>query len=183
MKLVDLFEDSGFNAEKEKTALINKLRTIKADIKELKSKAANMSQSGFDQKYKTQLDRLNAAKKEAERELGEIPTREQHAQKAHEAEKQRAEKKAAETDDEKKERFGKAVGQGLNQTNKLRKEEGGHEGVADKVYNYVKNATKDGVEKITAEDIAHHFNTTARTVNRWLERKEFTKVARLMGRR
>jgi hypothetical protein len=183
MKLRDLCEDKEFDSEKEKSGLINKIRDIKKDIAELQRKSASHVQSGIAPQYKQQWDRLKTAKSSTESDLKKLEDREKAHKDSHEFNSNYAGKQAAETAEEKKERFGKAVSAGLNSNNKARAEEGGQAGIAEKMYKYVKSATNDGVEKITAEEIAHHFDTTARTINRWLETKEFNKVARLMGRR
>lgn len=183
MKLRDLFEESKLDAEKERAALTSKMKGIKADIKELQSKSASVVQNGIAPQYKAQWDRLQAAKKITQNELDTLGTRATASAASHSFQQEFAQKRATEPDADKKKRFGDAVSQGLTHTNTVRSEEGGHAGVASKMLAYVKKATNDGAEKITAEEIAHYFDTTARTVNRWLERPEFTRVARLLGRR
>jgi hypothetical protein len=183
MKLQDLFEEAKFDAVKERASLIAKIRDVKADIASLQKKSASVVQNGIAPQYKSQWDRLQASKKSIQSDLDKIESREKAEAESLKFHQEIEAKRSSETSTEKKERFGQAVSQGLKHTQSVRKEEGGHEGVAKKMLDYVQKASKDGSEKLTAEDIAHQFDTTARTVNRWLERPEFTKVARLLGRR
>lgn len=154
-----------------------KLTAARVEHKKLKA------QSLANPHLKPRIDRVAAEIKDLERKISSAPGQAKAAEEAREHEKKRAEAKASETTEEKKERFGKAVGHGLDRTNELRDKHGGWEGLASHVHKHVESATGEGKEKINAEHIAHHYDTTPRTVNRWLERKEFTKTARLLGRR
>jgi len=183
MKLRDLFEEAKFDAEKEQTALIKKMKGIKDEIKKLQSKSASVVQNGIAPQYKSQWDRLQAAKKATQDDLNKIESRAKASDSTHKFHQEFATKRATEPESEKKKRFGDAVSQGLIHNNSERKEVGGYAGVARKMLDYVRIASKDGAEKVTVEDLTHHFDTSARTINRWLERPEFTQVARLMGRR
>jgi hypothetical protein len=181
MKLIDLFEVT-FDSEKKKSAALQKLRDVKSQIKTLRSKASSGHSSGIAPQYQQQWDRLQLAKKLAQDEYDSVDTKAQAHATSHNFHQAHATKRANEVPEEKKDRFGDAVSAGLTHTNDLRSNVGGHAGVAEKMLAYAKLASKDGSVKVTAEDLAHQFDTTARTVNRWLNRPEFHQVALLLGR-
>lgn len=166
MKLANLFED-----------VQQTLKDARAELKRLKA------QVGSNEHLQPRIDKTTAEIAELERKLQTSGDKEKAEKQAHEYAKTHAEKRAKETPEQKKQRAGRAIGQGLDQTNELRKKHGGWEGLAKHVHDHVKSATKDGKEKLTADHIAHHYGTTPRTVNKWLERKEFTDTARTLGRR
>jgi hypothetical protein len=92
--------------------------------------------------------------------------------------------RSAETEAQRRERLGNAMSDGMNAGNEYRDKHGGWEGLAKHLHAYVLKATNYGVDRITADDIAAQFKgVTTRTINKWLERPEFTRTARLLGRR
>jgi len=166
--------------------LIDKVRAAKAELSSAKSKAASFQQSGAQASHKSVLAKHESAVKAAQQELENYKKSRGAAGEARAAEKERESKRASETEEQKKERLGKSISAGQAKAKEIKTGEEGEKGkdvAASKVYAYVVSASKEGQEKVTAGDIAHHFDTTARTVNRWLEQPEFTKVARLLGRR
>jgi hypothetical protein len=181
MKLIELFEQS--NSVATLAALKNKLEAAKIELTKIKSKGATTTASVVAPQYKDQYDRAKKAVEETKREIERFYASQGAEETQRAAEKERVEKKAAETPEQKKERFGKSVGEGLKTTNQLRKEYGDWSGLAKKVHSIYTTGSDGGQHKVSADYIADKLGTTNRTVNRWLEREEFTKTARLMGRR
>ena len=92
--------------------------------------------------------------------------------------------RSAETEQQRRERLGNAMSDGMNAGNEYRDQHGGWEGLAKHLHAYVQKATNFGADRITADDIAAQYKgVTTRTINKWLERPEFTRSARLLGRR
>lgn len=169
--------------QKQKQAIINKIRDAKNTVNDLKQRALSLQQAGRSNQYDTQIKRASTQLQVLQDELKALEPRATATQASREFDRQYAEKRANETPEDRKARFGKAVGVGLNVTNELRQKFGGWEGLAGDVLAYVRTATSEGQERVTADDIAHKYGTLGRTVNKWLERPEFWQTARLLGRR
>lgn len=184
MLLIELFLTESEDAELQH--LINNVRKAKEELRDAKQKAASFQQSGSSSAHKNTIDRLEAAVKTAQAKVDAYQSSRGEAEKARAAEKERATKRAAETPEEKSARHGAAISAGRAHAKEIKTGESGKAEktvAASKVYDYVNTSTNGGKDKISTSDIAHHFDTTVRTVNKWLEQPEFTKVARLLGRR
>lgn len=179
MKIIDLLEDAS-------TALQRKLKDAEDDAKRIKIKATGAGGTIAPQ-YKTQYDRAKSAIAVIKDEIARHKAAAGIEDDQRSAAKKLADAKGKETPEEKKARVGKNVGEGLDNTNKLRDTFGGWEGLAKEVHKIyttgTNEGTNEGTTKVSAEYIASKIGTTNRTVNKWLERSEFTKTARLMGRR
>jgi predicted peroxiredoxin len=173
MLLSELFV--GFLAERSVEALEQDLARAEKELKSAQSRALN------NPNMKDQVERIKAQAKVIRRDIstarGGYGTKAELEARA--AEKERLEKKAAETPEAKKERFGKAISAG-QKAHKAIKADGGF----SKIHAFVKDAHDRGV-KVTADEIATHIggDASSRTVNKWLELPANTSTARLLGRR
>lgn len=172
-------EADGFEANPKLVAAKKELAAAKA--------AASAYHQGSSAPLKARVDKAKAAVDAIKQELNAKQKAPDAEKAARESDKAIAAKKAAETPEEKKQRFAKAVSDGQRETKELNagddEDAAGLAVIADKVYAYVKKASNNGAERVTGADIAHQFNKPVSSVNRWLRRPEFTKTARLLGRR
>lgn len=157
----------------------DKLRQAKDELAALKKKAGFVGQGKIEPQYRAQYDRLEArikalkAEKEAELHKAE------HEAASRKFDKEYAEKHAHETDEEKKKRHGEAISAGRKAAKSYKSEQD----LAAAVLKIVRDASKDGQEKVTTSVVAQHFSdVTARTVDKWLEQPAFRKARALMGR-
>jgi hypothetical protein len=181
MKLFEINTTQGLTPAEMKA--IEAIRTAKSQLALVRSKGSPVHQGAIDPALKPQYDRAMFSLKAAEQSL-----RIAQDAKAHADDKPvdaiLAAKKAQETEEERHARHAQSIGHGIHDMHVLRNQYGGWEGLADAVHKYVVTASNSGANRVTADDIAHSFpGTTVRTVNKWLERPEFLKTARLLGRR
>lgn len=133
--------------------------------------------------YAPHIIRATNAVKAIQQQLDSIERSTQGIIRSKEFAKEFASQRNTETKEDKKKRLSETIGTGGIANANQRKQYGGWKGLADAVYAYVIETSRHGIRKVVGADIAHQFNTTARTANKWLERPEFTKTARLLGRR
>ena len=184
MKLSELFEVASESTLEPLTA---KRQEAQANLSDITKRGRHSGAGPVAPQYMAQYNRAKLAVDQATEAIAQYHATKSAPEEQRVAAKYQAEKKAAETPEEKKKRFGRAVGDGLNTGYALRDEHGGWEGLAKHVLAIVRKAKNDSDEKISAEYIADHLGTTPRTVNRWLESegnyKPFLAVARLLGRK
>lgn len=184
MKLSELLEAASESTLEPLTA---KRQEAQVALSDVKKRGSHSGAGPVAPQYMAQYTRAKLALDQATEAITRYHATKPAAAEQQVAAKSRAEKKAAETPEEKKKRFGRAVGDGLNTGYALRDEHGGWEGLAKHVLSIVRKAKNGSDEKISAEYIADHLGTTPRTVNRWLESegnyKPFLAVARLLGRK
>lgn len=146
-------------------------------------RAAGVQQGNLPQ-HLDRIERAEAAVRAAEQEAKALTNQDRVSQEQRDFHNTIAVKRATETPEENKERFGKAVSDGHDAGNEYRDAHGGWDGLAAQVHKYYQQASNYGADKVTAADIHKQFpKTTERNINRWLGRPEFTRTARMMGRR
>ena len=147
-------------------------------------KAAGAIHQGMSQVHKDRISKSQSLVTAIQQELTAAYKRTEVEKQQRDANHDFASKREAETSEHKKDRLAQAHTLGHDAGIGLRNTHGGWQGLANAVHKYVKTASNDGVDKVTAEDISSHFDgVTVRTINKWLERPEFTKTAQLLGRR
>lgn len=177
MIITDIFE----RVSSKKEALQRQLISAKAELNMIQKQAADNA-NGSAAQYAPRIARAKAAIADINQKLEAVDKSENSVAHAHEFAKEFADKRAKETDEEKLKRHGKASTEGRDTADEQRDAHGGWSGLAAAVHKYVSTASNHGAEKVTADDIAHHFKVGSRSINKWLERSEFAKTARLMGR-
>lgn len=188
MLLQDLITEH--KTEKPTEVLVESPDQIREKIKnaktELEKLRVGVVAQGMDGVMKARQDRLKNLIKALEHDLESELTHSSKEESIRASDKQIAAVKAAEKPADKKDRLGKAISAGHKQAAQHRVDASGEQNwgnLASKVHAYVVKASNEGKDKVTAEDIAHQFDMPARTINKWLERSEFDKTARLLGRR
>lgn len=174
MLLSDIFEKD----DSKKASLQHQIAQAKQELIGIQKQAVGPAAP----QYASRIDRAKNAVKDLEQKLELIVKSEQSASRRDEFANDFAANRIKETPEEKKKRISAAMSSGAAGTDAEREKYGGWVGLAAAVHKYVVLASKNGAHKVTGTDIAHHFNTSTRTADKWLERPEFTKTARLLGR-
>lgn len=165
--------------------LINAVRDKKAKVRQIETDAKGLGKAPAPH-LATQVNKAKAELRAAEEALRQFEKSQGAEEKQREFQAKLADKEKAkenETEEERNKRWGRAKGDGRLHAEDLRAKHGGWTGLAKFVEQYVRGATRGGTTKVSAADIAHHMDTTTRTIDKWLERPEFDSVARLMRRR
>jgi len=146
-------------------------------------RAAGVQQGNLPQ-HLDRIERAEAAVRAAEQEAKALTNQDRVSQEQRDFHNTIAVKRAAETPEEQKARLAQAQADGQKAGMQYRDDHGGWEGLAAHLHKYVQQASNYGADKVVTADIHKQFpNTTARTIDKWLERPEFLRTARLLGRR
>lgn len=157
-----------------------KLQSLERELRELKYRGG-FSTGPIPQHYQAHVKRLQAAISARREEL-----RNRLTQSDRESELRnlaRTSVRPEETSAEQRARHNANIGDGIKAGNTIRSKFGGWSELANAIKQYVIQASNDGKERVTTDDIVQHFRFPShRSVDRWLERPEFRSVAQMLGR-
>lgn len=172
MKLYELL----YEAETEES-LKRKLADIAQAKKQLTSQGASLGHGGILPHYQSRWNALLAAQRSAQEELKLLrmskETPEDIAWKRTQSERQhnpelRAQRQSA------------AIGAGVKHAIDLRDRFGGLGGIASDISKNLNKLTNNKKEPLNLEQLADKYGVTLRTMHKWFEKPEFTKLRAYM---
>lgn len=157
-----------------------KLANLQKELKDLKYKGG--FQTGpVPLQYQNQVNRLKSAISVRQQELAiKVGQGDREADLRDMA---RQTVRGPESQAEQRARHNQNIGDGIRAGYSIRDKFGGWPQLAQAIEKYIKDASAEGNERVTTDDIVQHFRFPShRAVDKWLERPEFRRAAQMIGR-